>query len=84
MAKDCQMKTKLIYDNNVSCSDQCENLKFEEEPSTESAFIPPVTRNVFMKYYTPDTQDFYRWDRNDADAYKKNIKNTLEKIIDLK
>ena len=84
MAKDCQMKIKLIYDNNVSCSDQCENLKFEEEPSTESAFIPPVTRNVFMKYYTPDTQDFYRWDRNDADAYKKNIKNTLEKIIDLK
>lgn len=32
-------------------------------------FIPPATKNVFMKYYTKDPEDFTCWGREDRDGY---------------
>lgn len=75
IAKDSQMRNELYFEQGKNM------FMFKTEPTNESAFIPPVTRNVFMKYYTPDTRDFYRWNNNDATAYKGNIKDLLEKII---
>lgn len=55
----------------------------QEKPNDNNftAFIPLITRNVFMKYYTPDAKDFICWDKNDADAYKNDIKTTLSEFI---
>ena len=45
-----------------------------------SAFIPPVTRNVFMKYYSPQT-DFNVWNKDDFNGYKEDIKELLSEFL---
>ena len=42
------------------------------------AFIPPVTKNVFLKYYNTSIDNLREWSENDAIAYKQNILETLE------
>ena len=44
------------------------------------AFIPPVTKNVFMKCYTTSDLQFSTWNRYDAEAYRKNIYETLKEF----
>ena len=60
------------------------NKKFIYEPTTDksvSAFIPPVTRNVFMKYYSPMTTDFTTWSKVDFDNYKSDIREVLKEFL---
>lgn len=50
------------------------------EPSLQDgaiAFIPPVTKNVFLKYYNTSVDNLREWSENDAGAYKRNILETL-------
>lgn len=42
------------------------------------AFIPPVTKNVFLKYYNTSIDNLREWSENDAMAYKQNILETLK------
>ena len=42
------------------------------------AFIPPVTKNVFLKYYNTSIDNLREWSESDAIAYKQNILETLE------
>lgn len=42
------------------------------------AFIPPVTKNVFLKYYNTSVDNLREWSESDAKAYKNNILNTLK------
>lgn len=49
-----------------------------EEEKAKSAFIPPCTKQIFLKYYTPMTTDYNYWTRSDAEAYKQNILETLK------
>ena len=51
-----------------------------EEKKAVSAFIPPCTKQVFLKYYSPVTTDFNFWTKADAKAYKKNIYDTLKEF----
>lgn len=44
------------------------------------AFIPPVTKNVFLKYYNTSVDNLREWNENDATAYKQNILNTLKEF----
>ena len=44
------------------------------------AFVPPVTKNVFLKYYNTSIRNLKTWDRADAEAYKKNILETLKEF----
>ena len=46
----------------------------------EIAFIPPVTKNVFMKYYNVSEVNFQSWTKDDAKPYKENIKETLSEF----
>lgn len=46
----------------------------------EIAFIPPVTKNVFMKYYNVSEVNFQSWTKDDAKPYKENIKETLREF----
>lgn len=56
--------------------------KFEiMERKSESAFIPPCTKNVFLKYYNPLTNNLREWDKTDAEAYLENIKKTLHDFL---
>lgn len=54
-----------------------DDLKITTEDN-DTSFIPPCTRNVFMKYYTPNSTDIMAWTQSDAEAYVKQIYETLK------
>lgn len=56
-----------------------ENLEVKETTG-KIAFIPPVTKNVFLKYYNPNVNNLKEWTKEDATAYKKNILDTLKEF----
>ncbi len=56
-----------------------DNLEINVEQGNKS-FIPPCTRNVFMKYYTPNSTDIMFWGEADAKAYSIQIQETLAKF----
>jgi hypothetical protein len=57
-----------------------DKLEVTETPGA-IAFIPPCTKNVFMKYYNTATNNLREWDRTDAEAYLKDIETTLENFL---
>lgn len=44
------------------------------------AFIPPVTKNVFLKYYNTSVDNLREWSENDAEAYRENIYEALKEF----
>ncbi|MBE6411596.1 MAG: DUF262 domain-containing protein [Opitutales bacterium] len=56
----------------------------EEEPNNNDdvAFVPPCTKNVFLKYYTPDPKDLRIdiWSEKDGENYISEIYNVLEEF----
>jgi hypothetical protein len=44
-------------------------------------FIPPITKNVFSKYYNTKPNNLLIWDKEDAKAYLKNIKDVLIEFL---
>ena len=44
------------------------------------AFVPPVTKNVFLKYYTKKIDSLTMWTQQDAGDYKENIREALKFI----
>lgn len=51
-----------------------------EERAAESSFVPPCTRNVFLKYYSPAAQQNNYWTLADAAAYQEDIERTLKQL----
>ena len=43
----------------------------------EGQFVPPATRNVFLKYYSPQAAQLMLWDGADQDAYGGAVETTL-------
>jgi hypothetical protein len=43
----------------------------------QGQFVPPATKNVFLKYYCPQAAQLMLWDEADQDAYASVIKETL-------
>lgn len=78
MAKDRCMEYQLKLENKDG------NWEFKDEPilSKIDTFIPPVTRNVFMKYYTPTTENFSTWNEDDFDGYRNDMKTVLSKFLE--
>lgn len=74
MARDQGKEYQLILNENGKFG-------FIMKNSDKSAFIPPVTRNVFMKYYTDNASDFSVWTLKDAESYKADIKAMLEEFL---
>lgn len=54
------------------------------ERRAKSAFIPPCTKQAFMKYYSPTSGSMVAWTRNDAKAYMKNIYRILSQKFNVK
>ena len=50
----------------------------DKKKNNAIAFIPPVTKNIFLKYYTNCDVQFRTWNRKDAEGYKENIHNMLQ------
>jgi Protein of unknown function DUF262 len=44
-------------------------------------FVPPATRNVFLKYYSPHASQLMLWDGADQDAYGEAIGETLRRFF---
>lgn len=42
------------------------------------AFVPPVTKNVFLKYYNSSVENIKAWGESDAKGYRENIYKTLK------
>jgi hypothetical protein len=45
------------------------------------AFIPPCTKNAFLKYYTPDSNNILTWGKSDAKNYLEDMAKVLEPFI---
>ena len=54
------------------------NLDVKDDKKREIAFIPPVTKNIFLKYYNPNVNNLQTWTKEDSKAYKENILKMLE------
>ena len=48
----------------------------------EGKFVPPATRNVFLKYYSPHAAQLMLWDSTDQQAYGDAINATLLRFFD--
>lgn len=67
----------LIYkEKGLHCSlDDSGNVSIDGQRAI--AFVPPCTKQVFLKYYNPSPNDLLAWSRTDAQAYLKDISNKL-------
>ncbi len=52
----------------------------ESVGSEKIAFVPPVTKNVFLKYYNTSVDDLRTWNKTDAQSYMDNISATLSEF----
>lgn len=48
------------------------------------AFIPPITKNVFLKYYTEKIDNLTIWTKTDAKDYRNSIKEALSDLFGIK
>lgn len=55
-------------------------LVLPEEKDAVSSFVPPVTKHVFLKYYSATVGNNNYWTKADAEAYKNDIKSCLKKL----
>ena len=51
------------------------------EEDLEGTYIPIVTKNIFLKYYSKTVKKHTRWSVNDAKDYTLVMENTLKKFI---
>lgn len=51
-----------------------------EETKAKSSFVPPCTKQVFMKYYSATMSDPNYWTKVDAKGYLNNIEDCINKL----
>lgn len=51
------------------------------ELEKEGTFIPPCTRNAFLKFYSSSGSQPYFWSKSDSDAYLQAMKELLEDFL---
>ena len=52
------------------------------EADKASTFVPPGTRNVFLKYYSCNVHDMTFWNTQDQDSYRRAITDALTAFFD--
>ena len=55
-------------------------LQLGEEKKAKSSFVPPSTKQVFMKYYSATMSDANYWTKVDAEGYLKDIDDCIKKL----
>ena len=51
-----------------------------KEMDADSSFVPPCTKQVFLKYFSSTAGDNNYWTKSDAEAYKNDIQACLDKL----
>jgi hypothetical protein len=51
------------------------------ELDKKGRFVPPATRNVFLKYYSPEASQLMLWDDADQAAYQEALNRTLVRFF---
>ena len=54
--------------------------ELKEPISDISSFVPPCTKQVFLKYYSPTIADNNYWTKTDAEAYQRDIQECINKL----
>jgi len=73
IGKDQGIKYDVEYDEN------CDKGYRIIESKGQIAFVPPVTKQVFLKYYTTMPNDSLSWNKDDDfDSYKQNMERLLK------
>ncbi|WP_454982498.1 DUF262 domain-containing protein [Capnocytophaga granulosa] len=52
----------------------------KEPISMSSSFVPPCTKQVFLKYYSPTIADNNYWTKTDAEAYQNDIQECIHQL----
>lgn len=75
-------QTIIEKDQGINKEQKDDNQTDKKQTSKKNviAFVPPVTKNVFLKYYTKSNVQFRTWSKSDAKAYRDNIYETLQKF----
>lgn len=55
-------------------------LQLGEEKKAKSSFVPPCTKQVFMKYYSATMSDANYWTKVDAKGYLNDIDECIKKL----
>ncbi len=76
----------IIYEVEQTTGDNGKIKGFEivqkkESKAYKTAFVPPITKSAFLKEFNPLSVNPYTWDEDDANAYVKNIEETLAEFI---
>lgn len=72
-------KTNSALNNNIFPSKREEII----DKDRNGLFIPIATKNVFLKYYSPQVVDVYTWSALDRKHYQEAIAATLKKYTNL-
>lgn len=54
--------------------------ELKEPISMSSSFVPPCTKQVFLKYYSPTIADNNYWTKTDAEAYQNDIQECIHQL----
>ncbi len=78
--------TLLTGKNNSSLSNALFPTKRKRiiEKDQNGAFIPIYTKNVFLKYYSPDDRNLYFWSEKNRQDYLESMSDTLNKFLNSK
>lgn len=73
----------LTKDDNAALNNSCFAYKriVLLQLERKGKFIPPCTRNVFLKVYSPTGAPSYKWGRADREAYLKAMKEMVKEFI---
>ena len=73
----------LTKDDNAALNNSCFAYKriVLLQLERKGKFIPPCTRNVFLKVYSPIGAPSYKWGQADREAYLKAMKEVVKEFI---
>lgn len=54
--------------------------ELKEPINVISSFVPPCTKQVFLKYYSPTIADNNYWTKADAEAYQNDIQECINQL----
>ena len=73
----------LSRDDNSSLNNSIFPAKRDKikELDKTGSFIPICTKNVFLKYYSNDVKETFKWNQEDRKSYLNEIKETLKEYL---
>lgn len=86
-------RAKIHYIYNLALLDKNSNSELSNKPfyqkvdkikefcANKTKFIPPATKNAFLKFYSKQVKNFHLWTKKDREEYKEILKGTLKDFL---